>query len=187
MVVRVGGQKYWLWNLLDSKTRYILAAHLSKKRDAYAARALMRKGAMNAWELPKTIKTDKLRSYISAVEDLFGADVKHVQSEGLAAEVNNNLSERLQGTIRARDKTLRGLDTRQTGQAYLDGWVLNYNLFREHESLRDRTPAEAARMNPPFSSWGEAVERTSPKRVVPKVEVVAAPQLEPSGKARRSS
>ena len=27
MVVRVGGQRYWLWNLLDSKTQYILAAH----------------------------------------------------------------------------------------------------------------------------------------------------------------
>ena len=182
MVVRVGGQNYWLWNLMDSKTRYILAAHLSKRRDAYAARALMRKGANNAWDLPKTIKTDKLRSYIPAIEDLFGADVKHVQSEGLAEEVNNNLSERLQGTFRARTKTLRGLDSRASGQAYLDGWVLSYNLFREHEALRNRTPAEAARMNPPFRSWEEAVEGTGPKRAVSQVEVVAAPKLEPSGK-----
>ena len=72
--------------------------------------------------------------------------------------------------------------SRQTGQANLDGWVLNYNLFREHESLRDRTPAEAARMNPPFSSWGEAAERTSLKRVVPKVEVVAVPPTGAVGK-----
>ena len=182
MVVRVGGQKYWLWNVMDSKTRYILAAHLSKRRDTYAARAVMRKAAMNAWELPKRIKTDKLRSYISAIEDLFGADVKHVQSEGLAAEVNNNLSERLQGTIRARDKTLRGLDSRESGQAYLDGWVLSYNLFREHESLKGRTPAAAARMNPPFKSWEEAVERTGPRRAVPRVEVVSASPGKPPEK-----
>ena len=182
MQVKVGGQKMWLWNLMDSKTRFILAAHLSKRRDAYAARALMRKGAMNAWELPKTIKTDRLKSYISAIEDLFGADVKHVQSDGITAEVNNNLSERLQGTFRSRTKTMRGMDTRTSGQAYLDGWVLSYNLFREHGSLKGKTPAEVAKVHAPFKSWEEAVERTGPKRAVPQVEVVAAPKLEPPGK-----
>ena len=189
MQVKVGGKKAWVWNLMDSKTRYILAVHLSHRRDAHAARALMRKGAMNAWELPKRIKTDRLRSYISAIEDLFGADVKHVQSDGITALVNNNRSERLQGTIRSRDKTLRGLDSRATGQAYLDGWVLSYNLFREHESLGDKPPAEAAKMNPPFKSWVEAVERTGPRRAVPQVVVkdMVFPPPEPAGKVQRSS
>ena len=185
MVVRVGGQNYWLWNLMDRKTRFILAAHLSKRRDAHAARALMRKGAMNAWDLPKRIKTDRLRSHISAIEDLFGADVMRVQSDGITAEINNNLSERLQGTIRSRDKTLRGLDSRVTGQAYLDGWVLSYNLFREHESLGDKTPTEVARVHAPFKSWEEAVERTGPKRAIPKVEVAAGPMRESSSKSAR--
>ena len=182
MVVTVGGKKYWLWNVMDSKTRYILAAHLSRRRDAYAARAVMRKAAMNAYALPKRIRTDRLRSYISAIEDLFGADVKHVQTDGITAEVHNNLSERLQGTFRARTKTMRGMDTRTSGQAYLDGWVLSYNLFREHESLKGKTPAEVAKVHAPFKSWDEAVERTGPKRAVPQVEVAAAPKREPSSK-----
>ena len=183
LVVRVGGQKYWLFNLMDTRTRYILAAHLSKYRGASAARDLMRKGAANAVNLPKTIKTDHLRSYISAIKDQFGADVKHVQSDGIMAEVNNNLSERLQGTFRARTKTLRGLDSRATGQAYLDAWVLSYNLFREHEALGNRTPAEVAKVHAPFKSWEEAVERTGPKRAIPQVEVVAAPKRETSSKS----
>ena len=137
LVVSVGGQKYWLWNVMDSKTRYILAAHLTKRRDCPSCADGDEEGAAErAAALPKSIKTDRLRSYGVALEDLFGADVKHVQSDGIRAEVNNNLSERLQGTFRARTKTLRGLDSRATGQAYLDGWVLSYNLFREHESLR---------------------------------------------------
>ena len=36
LVVSVGGEKHWLWNVMDSATRYILAAHLSKRRDALA-------------------------------------------------------------------------------------------------------------------------------------------------------
>lgn len=32
VVVRVGGRQFWLFNVMDSKTRYILAAYLSKRR-----------------------------------------------------------------------------------------------------------------------------------------------------------
>ena len=100
---------------------------------------MLLKALGNAQHMPETIKTDSLKSSEGSIEDLFGADVKHIQSDGIRAAVNNNLSERLQGTFRARTKTLRGLDSRATGQTYLDGWVLSYNLLREHESLGDRT------------------------------------------------
>lgn len=33
MQLKVGGQEYWNWNVTDSDTRYILASHLSKRRD----------------------------------------------------------------------------------------------------------------------------------------------------------
>ena len=180
MQVKVGGQKYWLWNVMDSRTRYILAAYLSKNRDARAARELFRRAQANAENVPKRIKTDRLRSYISAIEDIYGADVKHVQSDGITAEINNNLSERLQGTFRSRTKTMRGMDSRASGQAYLNGWVLSYNLFREHEALKGKTPAEVAKVHAPFKSWEEAVERTGPKRAIPQVEVVSASPVEPS-------
>ena len=140
MAVKVGGVQYWNWNVMDADTRYVLASYLSKRRDARAAKTVLRKAQANAANIPKTIKTDRLKSYISAIEDLYGADVKHVQSDGIRAEINNNLSERLQGTFRSRTKTLRGLDSRESGQDYLDGWVFTYNHFRDHEGLRGRTP-----------------------------------------------
>ena len=175
MVVKVGGQNYWNWNVMDSKTRFILASHLTKGRTARDARAVLRKARENAANLPKRIKTDRLKSYISAAEDVTGADAKHIQSDGLRAEVNNNLSERLQGTFRSRAKTLRGLDGKASGQRYLDGWVLTYNLFREHESLGNRTPAEAAKLKAPFDSWEGVVEQSAPtRRAVPRVVEVAS-------------
>ena len=36
------------------------------------------------------------------------------------------------------------MDSRVTGQRYLDGWVLTYNNFRGHEGLGNKTPASAA-------------------------------------------
>ena len=102
---------------------------------------------------PKTITTDKLKSYMSAVKSVL-PESRHMQSEGMRASINNNLSERLQGTVRDRIKTLRGRDSRKTSQRYLDGWVLTYNHFRGHESLRNKTPGQRAKVNPPFYGMG---------------------------------
>ena len=60
----VGGEKVWLWNVMDGKTRYILACHLSKERDARAAIATMRKATQAADKPPKYFFSDKLRSYL---------------------------------------------------------------------------------------------------------------------------
>ena len=155
--VDVGGKKVWLWNVVDGETRYILASHLTPRRDAQAARVVLRKAALAADKPPKTITTDKLRSYMPAVKDVL-PEARHVQSEGMRVDINNNLSERLQGTFRDRIKTLRGLDSRTTGQRYLDGWVLTYNLFRGHESLRNKRPGERAKVNPPFKEWADVVK-----------------------------
>ena len=160
MMVQVGGEKYWNWNVMDEDTRYILATHLSKQRNLAAATAVMRKASLAAAKPPKTIKTDRLASYPGAIDKVF-PETKHIQSDGIRAEVNNNLSERLQGTFRQRTKTLRGLDSRETGQRYLDGWALTYNLFREHESLDDRTPGEAAKVASPYTEWADVVRQGS--------------------------
>ena len=96
---------------------------------------------------PVAVKTDGLASYRDAMPRAFPTHrVRHVISKGVKADINNNLSERLQGTIRDRDKTLRGLKARDTGQAYVDGLVTPYNpvYFRPYESLKGKKPAEAA-------------------------------------------
>ena len=154
--VRVGGEKCWLWNVMDAGTRYALAVHLSPNRDQRAAVAVMRKAMAAADAPPRSITTDKLGSYTGAIKAVF-PDADHIQSEGLRARVNNNLSERLQGTIRDREKTLRGLDGLESGQRYFDGWAVNYNVIREHEGIKFQTPAEMAGVNPPFTEWADVV------------------------------
>ena len=160
MVLDVGGDKYWNWNVMDSETRYLLASHLSSERDQNAAETVLRKAAKASAEPPSRITTDKLQSYVPAIRKVF-PDAQHIQSEGLDSELNNNRSERVQGTFRDRTKTLRGLDSRASGQRYLDGWVLHYNLFREHESLGHKPPAQAARLDAPFSEWADVTRGTA--------------------------
>ena len=192
----VKGKKAYLWDIMDRDTRYILASHLSYRRDAVAARAMLRKALAASDGPPKTITTDKWRAYLKPIKELV-PEAKHIQSEGLAAEVNNNLSERLQGTYRDRVKTLRSLESIETGQRYLDGWTVNYNLFRKHESLKNKPPASKALADPPFREWtdvvkGDAVEPqlvlAAPRQTErPKVELKELPTPKPTPKLKRSS
>ncbi len=162
VVVNVGGQNYWLFNVMDSDSRFLLAAYLSPTRTERAAATALALARERAQAPPKQVKTDGLRSYRRAMRQAFPTHkVDHVVSQGIRAEINNNLSERLQGTIRDRDKTLRGLKSRETGQAYVDGLVTHYNYFRNHESLQGKRPAEAAGAALPFTSWEDVAAMKS--------------------------
>ena len=159
LVVKVGGKQYWLFNVMDSDSRAVLSAYLSPVRTTRAAATAMRMARERADKPPKVIKTDGLRSYRNGVKHVFAIDgVRHVVSEGIRADINNNLSERLQGTFRDRDKTLRGLKSMETGQAYINGLIVNYNYFRPHGGLDGKTPAEKAGADRPFKSWRDVAE-----------------------------
>ena len=121
-MVDVGGQKVWLWNVMDGKTRYILARHLTPSRDADAARIVLRKALAAAGQAPDYIFSGKLRSCQPALREVLPT-TKHYQSDGITADINN-LPERLQGTFKDRTKTMRGLGSIESGQRYLEGWTL---------------------------------------------------------------
>ena len=187
LMVDVGGEKVWLWNVMDGKTRYILASHLSRERDGKAAKTVFRKALAAADKPPDHVFTDKLRSYLPVMREVLPG-AKHWQSEGLTADINNNLSERLQGTYRDRIKTLRGLENLETGQRYLDGWQITYNLFRGHHSLRNQTPGYRAKVKPPFGDWADVVkgDAVSPqpveaetRLVAPKPQKAKLPKIQP--------
>ena len=182
--VTIDGEHHWLWLVMDSKTRYILAALLTHRRDARQAAKVMRMAKDAAANLPKRIRTDRMKSYPSAIKKVFDGKVEHVQTDGLAAVVNNNLIERLNGTVKERDKVFRGFKRLDSAQQYVDGWVLDYNFFRPHLALANGkdTPASRAKANPPFLSW-EGVARTMD--AVGKVPKATRPKDTPGFKPKK--
>ena len=147
---------------MDSDTRFLLSAYLSPTRTKRAAAMAMAMARQRSNNPPRQLKTDGLASYRDAMPRAFPTrPAKHVGSKGIRAQINNSLSERLQGTIRDRDKTLRGLKARETGQAYVDGLVTHYNYFRPHEILKGKRPAEAAGAEIPFDSWEDVAAMKS--------------------------
>ena len=58
----------------------------------------------------------------------------------------------------------------ESGQRYLDGWTLTYNLFREHEGIDGQTPGEMAKVKAPFKQWEDVVKQHPPAEEQPNTE-----------------
>ncbi len=56
--------------------------------------------------------------------------------------MNNNKMERLNGEIRDRKKTFRGLKKMDT--SIIEGMKVYYNFTKKHSALKGKTPAQAS-------------------------------------------
>ncbi len=50
----------WIWNLMDSDTRFLLASTITKKREISDARNVLKRGKEQAGRKPKVLITDGL-------------------------------------------------------------------------------------------------------------------------------
>lgn len=163
-VLKLDGQNVWLWDIIDSKTRFLLATRLSRSRTTRDAQMLMDRAIKTAGKEPQAVVTDKLASYLDVS---YGKDAEHRQGGPFNVENNTNLIERFHGTLKARTKVMRGLKNFESAHEFTNGWLVHYNYLRPHESLNDITPAQAAGVEYPYRNWAEIIRNHKPsKRII---------------------
>jgi transposase-like protein len=149
MMVNIGGSWEYLWNVMDEKTRFQLASVVSTERKVRDARMVFQKAKKNSGgRRPKFMVTDGLQSYKRAINKEFqtnAGETEHLFNVGLQHHPNNNHVERLHGSIRQREKVMRGIKIDTT--PIIEGHRLYYNFVKPHESLEGRTPSEEAGIN----------------------------------------
>ena len=154
--VKIDGKKHYLFATMDDDTRYWLAGELADSKDRHDADNIFRMTKRNAGgKNPSVLITDKLPAYQKAARKVFGNKTYHKSDAGIRSKrvgpsgkkcganfhPSNNKMERLNGTIRDREKVFRGLRSSQT--AVFDGMKVHYNHCRPHDAIK-KTPAEAA-------------------------------------------
>ena len=146
MMVKIDGSWEYLWNVMDERTRFQLASVVSTERRVRDARNVFQKAKKNVNNRkPKYMVTDGLPAYRRAVKKEFTTNdhsTEHIWNVGLQHHPNNNHVERLHGTIRNREKTMRGV--KKTDSKIIEGHRLYYNFIKPHESLGGKTPSEEA-------------------------------------------
>lgn len=119
---------------------------ISQRREVSDARAVFQ-DAKNKTTNTKAVVHDGLFSYDKAFQKEFHTmkkpRVMNVRSISVRKEGLNSRVERLNGTMRDREKVMRGMNTKESSQKLIEAMRVHYNFVREHSSL-GKTPAEQA-------------------------------------------
>ena len=111
--------------------------------------------------------TDGLRAYQDAITREFytqkAPKAQHVRIPNIRDRSNNNMVERLHGTIRRRNKVMRGLSDEEMTQTMMDGLRLYYNFMRPHMALNGKTPAQEATIadSSTLENWLSLIKKAS--------------------------
>jgi transposase-like protein len=141
LFVKVKGQMKYLFSMMDDETRFWIAQQVSSHKEGANASRLFRDAKTNAGMEPTTLITDGLRTYSEASAFDF-PHTNHIREIQLGGIVHNNKMERMNGEVRDREKTMRGLKT--ANSPIIKGWQIYHNFIRPHEALGGATPAERA-------------------------------------------
>jgi transposase-like protein len=145
LYVKIKGDMKYLFALMDDETRFWIAQEVAESKYKHDARRLFQLGVKATGKKPMTLITDGLPIYHDAFKKEFwtlkGPRTEHISTIRLRGDMNNNKMERFNSEIRDREKTMRGLKTKDT--PILTGYQIFHNYIRPHEGLEGKTPAEA--------------------------------------------
>jgi putative transposase len=116
------GKKHWLWRAVD-QDGFVLDVLVQSRRDARAAKRLMRKLLKSQGCAPRAMITDKLRSYGAAKREIMPG-VEHRSHKGL-----NNRAENSYQPIRRRERIMKRFKSPRQLQRFVSIHDPIANLF----------------------------------------------------------
>jgi putative transposase len=123
VVITIAGEKHWLWRAVDQHG-IVLDILVQSRRDAKAAKRLLRKLLKKQGMAPRVMITDKLASY-AATKKVVMPGVEHRQHKGL-----NNRAENSHQPTRRRERIMKRFKSAGQAQRFLSVHDQVANLFR---------------------------------------------------------
>ena len=145
MVIVIRQKRYWLWRAVDNEGE-VLDFLVQDRRNAKAAKKLMKKLLKEQGFAPSRIVTDKLRSYPPAFRDL-ALSAEHIHSHRA-----NNRAENSHQPVRRRERKLQRFKSPVSAQRFLSVHAATYNTFTHQRHLNRRSFYKELR-TASFDAW----------------------------------
>ena len=146
MKIQAGGKWKWLWNMMDNETKFLITEKVTDRRRIKDCKNLLIEAKETAGKQPTFMITDGCHSYNkSLVKEM--PQTNHIQLKTIRDKrINNNIIERLNGTVRSRLKVMRGLQDLKSADLMTSSFKNYYNFIRPHSTI-GMTPAQASGIN----------------------------------------
>jgi putative transposase len=146
VVINIAGRKHWLWRAVDQHGA-VLDILVQSRRNATAAKRLLRKLLKKQGITPRVMITDKLASYGAAKREIMPG-VEHRQHRGL-----NNRAENSHQPTRRRERIMKRFKSAGQAQRFLSVHDQVANLFRRptNTNAADHRASRAQA----FMTWSE--------------------------------
>lgn len=157
------GEQNWFVDVMDTKTRYMVASDYMKSRTIDNLTNVLKRGKFATKEQIKIITTDGLQGYPRVLKKTFGLQKFNHASSRTKSKIIHNIViasergfnhkiERLHNTIRERTKIMRGFHgSLECARAIMKGFEIFYNFVRKHQEIKKK-PYEMALPELKFSN-----------------------------------
>jgi putative transposase len=146
VVISIAGRKHWLWRAVDQHG-IVLDILVQSRRNAKAAKRLLRKLLKKQGIAPRVMITDKLASYGAAKREIMPG-VEHRQHRRL-----NNRAENSHQPTRRRERIMKRFKSAGQAQRFLSTHDQIANLFRRPANIA--ATAHRASRAQAFQVWNE--------------------------------
>jgi len=160
--VKVKGVPFWIWEVMDSKTRFLLSLIETDVSRTDARAMTLFSNAKHLGGRPQVIQTDGLPAYNAGIRRNFWTPQPDLKVKHKVGGMDENaVIERYHNTYKDRYKVMRGFKAVPSSTTINQGFRIHYNFLREHMAL-GTTPAKAAKIDLPFEDgWGDLVRWAS--------------------------
>ncbi len=148
--IKVKGVKKLQYSMLDHESRFMITQYVANTKGTENVNPMFREAMMIADKIPTTLISDGAPNFHEAWKENYKAknflwkDTKHIRHIHMKGDKNNNRMERLNGTIRDREVSYRGI--KKMDSPLFDGFQTFYNFSKKHGGINGKTPAEMAKI-----------------------------------------
>jgi len=146
--VKIGGVQHYLWRAVDHEGE-VLESFVTKTRDRKAALTFLRK-AMKQYGLPKTIVTDKLRSYRAGMKQIV------IEDRQETGRWLNNRAENSHQPFRRRERAMMKFRSEKSLQKFTSIHSSIHNHFNQDRHLSGRQVFKLNRISA-LAEWRQLV------------------------------
>ena len=146
--MKIKGNMKLQYSMLDHETRFMITQYVANTKGTENVTPMFREAMMITDKIPTTLISDGAPNFHQAWKDNYKAknflwkDTEHIRHIHMKNDRNNNRMERLNGTIRDREVSYRGI--KKMSSPLFAGFQTFYNFSKKHGGIGKKTPAEMA-------------------------------------------